>query len=329
MKHGYRTKTRGTPLKPKLFLLLALLLAAPPQLLATDTIFIKGGSITGLYFGAASTLCDIVNGSEDADLRCAARGGPGSAFNIRALQRGVLDFGIVQSDRQWEAWVGRAEWSNNKATRLRSVFSLHTEAVLLAARRDSGISAIEDLRGKHVNIGNPGSGTRGNALDVLKIYGLNPEEDIDASGMQQGNASLALIDNKIDAFFYTVGNPSEAISMAADAIDIRLINIDSPQIESFVTAYPPFIMTVVPSNTYRGVDHHVVTFGVKATVVTRTDISEEIVYRFTRAVLSNLDQLKKSHPSLEGLDHTKMLEGLSAPLHPGAERYYREMGWIK
>ena len=248
MKHGKRITTKRDPLAGPLFLLLVLLLSVPAQLLAKDTIFIKGGSITGLYFGAASTLCEIVNGSAEADLQCAARGGPGSAFNIRALQRGVLDFGIVQSDRQWEAWVGRAEWSNNKATRIRSVFSLHTEAVLLAARRDSGISSIEELRGKQVNIGNPGSGSRGNALDVLKIYGLNPEEDIEASGMQQGNASLALIDKRIDAFFYTVGNPSEAISMAADAVDIRLIDIDSPQIESFVSAYSPFIMTVVPGN---------------------------------------------------------------------------------
>ncbi len=322
-----RTTTNQYPLMRSLFLCLMLFLGAAHQSMAGDTIFIKGGSITGLYYGAATTLCDIVNTTADAELHCAARGGPGSAFNIRALQRGVLDFGIVQSDRQWEAWVGRAEWSGNKATGIRSVFSLHTEAVMLIARRDAAIDSIEDLRGKRVNIGNPGSGQRGNAIDVLRISGIDPDDDIDASGMQQGNASLALIDNKIDAFFYTVGNPSEAISMAADATDIRLINIDSPDIQSFVSAYPPFIMTMVPRGTYRGMEQDVITFGVKATVVTRHDMPDETVYRFTKAVFSHLEQLKSSHPALQELTPAKMLEGLSAPLHPGAKRFYREMGW--
>ncbi|MCW8861295.1 MAG: TAXI family TRAP transporter solute-binding subunit, partial [Rhodospirillales bacterium] len=205
-------------------------------------------------------------------------------------------------------------------------FSVHPETVLLMTRKDSGIKSVADLKGKAVNIGNPGSGQRGNAMDVLSIYGLDPEKDIRAEGLQQGEASRALIDKKVDAFFYTVGNPSAAIEEPANSVDADLVSINSDGIKKFISDKPYYVMTTIPSGTYKGIDHDTETFAVKATMVTSSTASDQMVYDFVKTVFEKLDDLKKSHKAFEHLDPKDMLKGLSAPLHPGAAKYYKEKG---
>jgi hypothetical protein len=243
------------------------------------------------------------------------------------VKRTLLDFGVAQSDRNFEAFRGRGDWEGKPMEDLRSVFSMHPETVLLVTRADAGINSVSDLKGKTVNIGNPGSGQRGNAEDVLRLYGIDKEKDIDAQGLQQQEASRALVDRKIDAFFYTVGNPSAAIEEPANSTEIKIIPINDAAIYGFVDERPYYVMTTIPAGTYKGVDEDIETYAVTATVVTSANASEEMIYDTVKTVFENLDELKATHAAFRVLEPKAMLKGLTAPLHVGAEKYYKERGW--
>ncbi|MGB0749159.1 MAG: TAXI family TRAP transporter solute-binding subunit [Magnetospiraceae bacterium] len=301
---------------------------AAPQAQAAQDILIGGGSVTGVYYQVALQSCAVVNKHSEGEFNCVGRPALGSVFNINAVNRGLLDFGVCQSDRNYQAWNGTADWDGKKVENLRSVFSVHPEAVLLMTRKDSGIGSVMDLKGKTVNIGNPGSGQRGNAEDVLRLYGIDQEKDIKAEGLQQGEASRALIDKKVDAFFYTVGSPSAAIEEPANSVDADLISINADAIKQFISDKPFYVMATIPGGTYKGIDHDTETFAVKATMVASADASEEMVYKFVKTLFENLDEFKASHAAFTHLEPKLMLQGLTAPLHPGAEKYYKEMGWM-
>ena len=295
---------------------------------ANQDILIGGGSVTGVYYQVALQTCKLLNTHKAEDYHCIGRPALGSVFNINAVLRGLLDFGITQSDVNYEATMGEGRWAGEPTKALRSVFSLHPETVLLMARRDANIKSVTDLKGKIVNIGNSGSGQRGNALDILRLYGLDPKNDLQAEGLQQAEASRALIDNKFSAFFYTVGNPSDAMADPANAVPVDLINIDSPAIHDFVTQKPYYVMTTIPAGTYKGVDHDTQTFAVKATVVASTALSEQAVYDYVKTVFEQLEDLKGAHPAFTLLKEKDMLTGLTAPLHAGAVKYYKQRGWM-
>lgn len=304
-------------------------LATPAK--ASQDLLIGGGSVTGVYYQVALHVCNLVNKYGDGNYNCIGRPGLGSVFNINAVDRGLLDFGVAQSDRNWQAANGAGDWDTPElgpVENLRSVFSVHPEMVLLVTRDDSGISTVDDLVGRPVNIGNPGSGQRGNAQDVLRIYGIDVNRDIDAEGLQQSEASRALIDRKIDAFFYTVGNPAAAIEEPANSVDIDIISIDSDAIRDFIADKPYYVMATLPAGTYKGVDEPVETYAVKATVVASDALSEDAVYEVVKIVFEHLDELKASHAAFANLTPEEMLQGLSAPMHPGAVKYYTEQGWM-
>jgi TRAP transporter TAXI family solute receptor len=203
------------------------MLAAPAS--AAKFLVVGGGSTTGVYYQVALNVCKLVNQNlKSKGYNCIGRPALGSVFNINAIKRGLLNFGVAQSDRNWQAYNGKADWKKRGAYKgLRSVFSAHPETVMIATRADTGIKSVGDLRGKRVNIGNPGSGQRGNAIDTLRIYGMNYKKDIKAEGLQQGQASRSLVDKKIAAFFYTVGNPWGGGLEIANSTDLRMIPINS------------------------------------------------------------------------------------------------------
>ena len=294
---------------------------------AGQDILIGGGSVTGVYYQVALNVCNLLNKHAGDKYNCVGRPALGSVFNIRAVKRTLLDFGVAQSDRNFEAFRGRGDWEGNAMEDLRSVFSMHPETVLLVTRADTGINSVWDLKGKTVNIGNPGSGQRGNAEDVLRLYGIDKDNDIDAQGLQQQEASRALVDQKIDAFFYTVGNPSAAIEAPANSTQIKIISINDAAIYGFVDERPYYVMTTIPAGTYKGVDEDVETYAVTATVVTSASASEEMVYDAVKTVFENLDELKATHAAFRVLEPKSMLMGLTAPFHKGALKYYEERGW--
>jgi TRAP transporter TAXI family solute receptor len=201
------------------------------------------------------------------------------------------------------------------------------EGQAVQARADAGITSVSDLRGKRVNMGNPGSGTRENAVDVLRVYGMD-WSDISDRELEAHEAVRALRRGKIDAFFFTVGNPWPGGVELAKRTKIRMIPINAPEIKKLVTAHPYCVHTAIPGGVYEGVDKDVPTYALKATLVTSEKVSEKVVYNVVKTVFDNLDRFRTMHPAFATLQPQDMLQALSAPLHPGAIRYYKEKGWM-
>ncbi|MEE9153747.1 MAG: TAXI family TRAP transporter solute-binding subunit [candidate division NC10 bacterium] len=290
---------------------------------------IGGGSKTGIYYQVALGVCTLVNeklGSQG--YTCKGQEALGSVLNIKAMRQGLLDFAVIQSDLHWQAYNGEEDWKGKPYKELRSLFSIYRETVMLVTRADTGITSVTDLRGKRVNIGNPGSGHRENAEDILRIYGIERYTDISERELEAQDAARALLRGKIDAFFYTVGNPWERGQKIANRIKIRMIPINAPGIKDLVASHPYYVMAAIPGGIYKGVDKDVPTYAVKATFVTGASEPEEVVYNVVKTVFENLDRFRRMHAAFKSLEPKDMLKGLSAPLHPGAVRYYKEKGWM-
>lgn len=298
----------------------------------TKFVTIGTGGITGVYYPTGGAIAKMVNKKKkEYGIRATVESTGGSVFNVNAVMNGDLDFGIVQSDRQYQATTGLDEWKDKGPQKdLRAVFSIHPESVTLVVAVDAGIQDIKDLKGKKVNIGNHGSGQRQNAIDALGAIGINPEKDLTAMSIKASEAPGLLQDGRIDAFFYTVGHPSGAIKEATSgARKVRFATITG--IDSLLAKYPYYAKSVIPVALYPSAqnDKDVATFGVKATFVTSAKVPDEVVYAITKEVFDNFEDFKKLHPAYSTLTKESMLEGLSAPIHPGAMKYYKEVGLIK
>lgn len=297
-------------------------------------ITIGTGGITGVYYPTGGAICQMLNKKKDTyGVRCTVESTGGSVFNINAVLSGDMDFGIAQSDIQYKAYQGVGEWKEKGPQKdLRSVFSLHTEAVTLVAADDAGIKSITDLKGKKVNIGNPGSGQLQNCMDILPIFGIDPEKDIKAEQAKAAEGPSLLQDGRIDAFFYTVGHPNGAIKEAtAGARKARIVPISGAMADEVIKKYPYYVKTVISMSHYPSAvnKEDVETLGVKATLITSAKVPEEVVYAIVKEVFDNFEDFKALHPAYAELSKEKMLQGLSAPIHPGAMKYYKEKGLIK
>ncbi|MCE8007450.1 TAXI family TRAP transporter solute-binding subunit [Aestuariivita sp.] len=294
-------------------------------------IAIGTGGVTGVYYPTGGAICRLVNRDRaDHGIRCGVESTGGSVFNINAIRGGELEFGVAQSDWQYHAFNGSSRFEEQgPMENLRAVFSVHPEPFTVVARADAGISNFEDLKGKRVNVGNPGSGQRGTMEVLMAEMGWTMDDFAVASELQAAEQSQALCDNNIDAMIYTVGHPSGSIQEATTACDSVLVNVANDAVTSLVDENSFYRTATIPGGMYRGNDGDVVTFGVGATFVTSADVPEEVVYVVVKAVFDNIDQFRSLHPAFANLDAAQMAnDGLSAPLHPGAERYFREAGLI-
>lgn len=298
----------------------------------TTFITIGTGGITGVYYPTGGAIAKIVNDRAEFGIKATAEATGASIFNINAVKGGNLDFGIAQADSQYLAYNGKGEWEGQPVSDLRSVFSLAPEMITFVVAEDSGIKAIEDVKGKVINIGNPGSGNRQNAIDIFNALGINYEKDFKAESLKAADAPRMLQDGRIDGFFYTVGHPNGNIKEATAGMrKTRIVSI--PEIKSLFEVAPYYSMDTIDMAQYpeatNASEGKITTIGMKATLITSASIDEEVVYNLTKAVFENLDELRTLHPALANLTKEGMLEGLSAPLHKGAERYYKEVGLIK
>ncbi len=293
-------------------------------------ISIGTGGVTGVYYPTGGAICRLVNKSyKDTGIRCSAESTGGSIYNINTIRSGELDFGVAQSDWQYHAYNGTSKFADKGPFKdLRAVFSIHPEPVTIIARDDSGIKNLPDLRGKRVNIGNPGSGTLGTWEVIEKTMGWNRSDLALAAQMKSSETGAALCDNKIDAYFWLVGHPSALTQETLASCPSHLVNAWTPEIQKLVEETPYYRKAVIPAGMYNN-DEDITTFGVGATLVTRADVPEEVVYTLVKSVFENFDQFKKLHPAFANLKPEEMIkDGLSAPLHPGAIKYYKEKGWM-
>ncbi len=292
------------------------------------------GGVTGVYYPTGGAISKIVNKkAKQYHLKVTVESTGGSVFNVNAIMAGDLEFGIVESSRQYQAWHGEKEWAKKGPQKdLRSICSFHPESVTIVAGDDTGIKTFRDLKGHHVNIGNPGSGQRGEAIDLLTQAGIDWKKDIKAEGMKAVESAQMLQDGRIDAFFYTVGHPNGSIKEAtAGKRKVHFVPIPDDIIMPLIKKHSYFAKAFIPIKFYPAVSNKsdVPTIAVKATFCTNKKVPAKIVYAITKEIFDNLETFKKLHPAFGVLTKQNMLTGLTAPIHPGALKYYKESGLIK
>ncbi len=287
------------------------------------------GGVTGVYYPAGGAICRLVNKSRESHgLRCGVESTSGSIHNLNAIRNDEMELGIAQSDWQFHAFNGTGAFKQvGPFEDLRSVFSIHSEPFTVIARRDSGIKTFQDLKGKRVNVGAQGSGQRATTEVVLEAMGWTMKDFAAASEFKPAEQARALCDNKVDATIYVVGHPNGAIQEATTTCDTVIVDVAGPKIDALLADHTYYAPATIPGGLYDGNGDDVSTFGVKATLVVSAKVSEKTIYAMVKAVFDNFDEFRNLHPAFTYLDPKRLpLEGNSAPLHPGAERYFREKG---
>ncbi|WP_286237112.1 TAXI family TRAP transporter solute-binding subunit [Neptuniibacter halophilus] len=296
---------------------------------AQDFITIGTGGVTGVYYPTGGAICRLVNKNrKEHGIRCSVESTGGSVYNLNTIRAGELDMGVAQSDWQFHAYNGTSKFEEVGANKdLRAVFSIHPEPFTVVARADSGIKNFDDIKGKRVNIGNPGSGQRGTMEVLMGAMGWTVDDFALTSELKASEQASALCDNKIDVMIYTVGHPSGAIKEATTSCDSQLVNVTGAAVDKLIADNSYYRTATIPAGMYRGNDADTTTFGVGATFVSSTAVPEKVVYEVVKAVFENFDTFRKLHPAFANLKKEQMIkDGLSAPLHPGAAKYYKEAG---
>ncbi len=310
--------------------LTAFALTATSAIAQQQFVSIGTGGVTGVYYPTGGAICRLVNKDrKEHGIRCSAESTGGSIYNINTIRAGELEFGVAQSDWQYHAYHGTSKFEDQgKFEDLRAVFSVHPEPVTIIARGDAGISNVTDLKGKRVNIGNPGSGTRGTWEVMEAALGWTRDDLKLAAEMKSAETAQAVCDGKIDAYFWLVGHPSALTQESLATCDAVLVNATGDAIDKLVGDNPYYRTATIPAGMY-GDNADVTTFGVGATFVSSASVSEDVVYTIVKAVFENFDQFKALHPAFANLKEEEMIkDGLSAPLHDGAAKYYKERGWM-
>jgi TRAP transporter TAXI family solute receptor len=306
-------------------------LAAPDSAIAQQKFVTIGtGGVTGVYYAVGGAICRLVNKDRAKHgLRCSVESTGGSVYNVNTIKGGELDFGLSQSDVQYQSFKGTGPFKEAYGD-LRAVMSVHPEPFTVVARKEANIKTFADFKGKRFNVGNPGSGTRSAMDELLTALNMKISDFALASELKADEHGPALCDNKIDGFFYGVGHPSANIQDPTTACGAKLVSLTGPAIDELVKKSPYYAYATIPGGMYANNPDPTKTYGVLATLVTSAKVPADVVYVITKAVFDNFDEFKKLHPAFANLDPKAMVQdGLSAPLHEGAARYYREKGWIK
>jgi hypothetical protein len=301
------------------------------QVSADQFVSIGTGGVTGVYYPTGGAICRLVNKDRKSHgIRCSAESTGGSVYNINTVRAGELEFGVAQSDWQYHAYRGTSKFEDKGAFKeLRAVFSVHPEPFTLIVKKGSGISSFEGLKGKKVNVGNPGSGQRATMEVVMEAFGMKMSDFSLAAELKGSEMAQAICDGKIEAMIYTVGHPAAAVTQASSSCDVELVSVTGAPIDKLIADNSFYRVASVPGGMYQGSPNDTTTFGVGATVITSTAVPEEVVYTVVKAVFDNFADFKKLHPAFANLNEEQMIsDGLSAPLHPGALKYYKERGWM-
>ena len=306
-------------------------LASPVAVAEQKFVTIGTGGVTGVYYVAGGAICRLMNKERAKHgIRCSVESTAASVYNINTIKAGELDFGVAQSDVEYNAVKGLAQFKEGGPhSDLRAVFSVFPEALMVLARKEAGVKKFEDFKGKRFNVGNPGSGTRSTVEMLTANSGMKNADFSLTSELKPDEHGPALCDNKIDGFAFVVASPAANIQDPTTTCGAKLVNITGPAVDKLVKDYPYFAYATIPGGMYPGNPDAVKTFGVVASFVTSAKVPDNVVYAMVSAVFDNFDEFKKLHPSLANLDPKAMIKnGISAPLHPGAVKYYKEKGWM-
>ncbi|MGB5867493.1 MAG: TAXI family TRAP transporter solute-binding subunit [Arcobacteraceae bacterium] len=294
-----------------------------------EFITIGTGGVTGTYYPTGGAICRQVNKmKKETKIRCSVESTGGSVYNINTIKNGELDFGIAQSDTVYQAAQGTGKFEGNKVAKLKSVMAIYPELLALVTRKDANINSIMDVKGKRINLGNPGSGNEATALTLFDANNIKKSDLEFAGALKAAEMPDALRDNKIDGYFYMIGHPNANIKDATNSVDTKIVPLEGMAVNTLIKTFPYFAKAQIAKGLYKGVDEDVNTFGVKAVLVTSTDVSDKAVYTVVKAILENFDDFKKLHPAYNNITKESLLDGLSAPLHEGAKKYFKEAGLL-
>ncbi len=302
---------------------------AAPAAAQQKFITIGTGGVTGVYYAVGGSICRLMNKDRaKTNIRCSTESTGGSVFNVNAIKSGDQEFGMAQSDVHYNATKGLAQFKDGAVAELRAVYAVHPEPFTVLARKEAGVTKFADFKGKRFNIGNPGSGTQASMLELMTALGWSKADFSLASELKADEQGTALCDNKIDGFYYGVGHPSAAIQDPTTGCGAKLIALDGPVVDKLIAEKPYYAKATIPGGMYANNPNPTSTYGVAATLVTSAKVADDVVYNLVKATFDNFDEFKKLHPAFANLDAKAMIKnGLSAPLHPGAMKYYKEKGW--
>ena len=314
-----------------LALALGVALSSPVAVAQQKFVTIGSGGVTGVYYAAGGAICRLMNKERAKHgIRCSVESTGGSVYNVNTIKGGELDFGVAQSDVQYNAVKGLAQFKDGGAhTDLRAVFAVYPEPLTVVSRKEAGIKKFEDFKGKRFNVGNPGSGTRDTVNTLMTALGMKTSDFTLTSELKPDEHGAALCDNKIDGFAYVVGSPAANIQDPTTTCGAKLVPIAGPAVDKLIKDYPYFAAATIPGGMYPGNPEATKTFGVVASFVSSAKVPDAVVYAMVSAVFDNFEEFKKLHPAFANLDPKEMISsGMSAPLHPGAVKYYKEKGWM-
>jgi TRAP transporter TAXI family solute receptor len=299
---------------------------------AKKFVTIGTGGVTGVYYPAGGAICRLVKrGALEHNIRCAVEPTDGSVYNIVAIRNGDLDLGIAQSDWQYHALKGDTEAFKDAGPfkELRVLFSLHSEPFTVIARKNAGIKHFADLKGKRVNIGGVGSGSRATMEVLMKKMGWTNADFKQVTELKASEQGQALCDNRIDAFVHATGHPNGLIQEVTMSCETTLVSVEGKIVEELIAEFPFYSVATIPGGMYTGNPADVKSFGVRATFVSSARVENDVVYNIVKSVFDNFDNFKTLHPVFSALDKNAMVtQGNTARLHDGARKYYAEAGLL-
>ena len=273
----------------------------------------------------------VNRGRKEHSIRCTVESTGGSINNLEAVHKGELDLGIVQSDLLYHAYTGTEIFADaGSDKKLRVLFSLHSEPFTVIARKGAKITTFDDLKGKRVSIGAPGSGMRATMEDVMGKKGWSKKTFASIVDVKSNDIPTALCSGKIDAVVYAGGHPNGTVQQMTSMCETKLVSVTGKEIDELVASHPFYSHAIIPGGMYNGNPKGTKTFGVKAVLVASEDMDDKVAYEVVKAVFDHLDDFKTLHPVFATLDANRMVHDTEvAPFHPGAAKYFKEKGLLK
>ncbi len=301
------------------------------QVIRRPDVMVGTASPGDVDYPLGGSICRLFNlDTPRHGLRCAEKPSEGSASNIESLLSGSIDVGIVLSDDLADAVAGERQFaSRGPVADLRVLFAGHADIFTLVVHQGAGIHRLADLRGKRIGIGNPGSRQSAQMDRVMAALGLARSDFADVRDYSPAAQNRAFCAGELDAIVYSVAHPNGLVRDAALTCQGVLVSVNGPAIDRMLSDYREYERTAIPGGTYPVNQADIQTFGVRAVVVTTTRMPDKVAYEITRAVFDNFDVFRMLHPAFEALSVAESIRRTgNAPIHPGAERYYRERGWL-
>ena len=300
---------------------------AQPRRLVT----IASGWVVGVYYPLAGAMSRIAYNAKDLNIRATVEASGASVANAQLIGTGDADFALLQNDIAFYAYNGVTlpAFRGKPVRNMGGVFTIYPELVHIVATQASGVKSIKDLKGKRVVLGPQGSGTEQNALQTLSVYGIKESDLAKAEHIEAGTAAEELKGARVDAAFFTTGLGSAVIVDLFISSKVVMLPIDHVPGEALRKEYPFYTLEKIPANTYRGQEREVLAPAVLAMMVARTDLPADLVYKFTKAIFDNLAEFHSAHAAAKSLTLPTAQNGMPLPLHPGAERFYREKGMVR